>query len=74
MKLVKQPVNEGSQDHGHHREKNNTAVESVERRKQFTSCGRYRIDRPHAGENHGGIQKRVDPRQIGEVVISRTAH
>jgi len=40
---------------------------------QLSGVVRDRIDRPHAAEDHGGVQEGVDPRQATEVMVAKHA-
>jgi hypothetical protein len=59
------------QQHGDHREKEDAAEKRVRNRKQLRGRRRHRIHRAHAGENHGGIEPGVEPRQLTEFVVAR---
>ncbi len=61
------------QDRGD-RDDDEAGVEGVEAGEELAGLGLRRIDRPHAAEQHGGIEEGVDPVQLLEEVIPRHSH
>jgi len=51
----------------------NTREQGIERSEQLRFRVRHRIHRPHASEDHGGIQQSIDPGQPGHIMIAHDA-
>lgn len=57
-----------------HPDKDDPGKKRIERGEELCRIIGQRIDRPHAPQNHRGIQHRIDPREFAEHVISDHAN
>ena len=55
-------VKNGHQQHAPAKQEQNAAVQGVKARKQLARIGGHDTRRPHAPQNHGGVEKGIDPR------------
>ena len=62
MKSVQHAVEHGHQQHAPAKQEQNAAVQGVKARKQLARIGGHDTRRPHAAQNHGGVEKGIDPR------------
>jgi hypothetical protein len=72
MKAVQQMLSGGCQEHRHHRQEEHTAEKRVDDREEFSSGGRLRhvLDRAHPGQDHGGVQRRIEPGQSHQRAVA----
>lgn len=73
MKLVKQPVQDWHQQdacRGNHHE---TAIQGVAACEELSGVSFHRIHGAHATEDHGCVQKGVDPGEAFEEVVAANA-
>ena len=73
VKPVQQPVRERGNHERGNADKRQARKQSVERSEEFCRVRMERIDRAHAAQNHGSIQKRIDPAQASDQMISENA-
>ena len=70
MELVQQPVDQRRKNQADDREENQPGEKRVEAGEDFAGSGGQRRDRPHAAEDHRGIEKGVDPAETFELVVT----
>lgn len=51
-------------------QKRDAAVDRIATGKYFTALSLDRRERPHAGKDHGGIHKGINPRQVFIMMVS----
>src|SRR5437764_14522633 len=73
VKPVQQPVRERGNHERGNADKRQARKQSVERSEKFCRVRMERIDRAHAAQTHGRIQKRIDPGEASEEVRSENA-
>jgi len=70
MKAMQEVLERRRQEHRHHRQEEHAAEERVGDGEEFGRRRDDRVHRTHAGENHRGIEGRIEPGQLGEDVIA----
>ena len=73
MKTVNQPVREGGDNERGNSNESESRKEGITGSKNLPGGGMKRIDWSHAAQNHGRVQKRIDPAQFSEIVITEHA-
>jgi hypothetical protein len=73
MEVVEEAMEDGGEEEGDGGEEDDAAEEGVEGGEEFGGVGAHGIDGAHAGEDHGGIEEGVDPRQACEVMVTEDA-
>ena len=73
VKPVEQPVRERSDHEGGNADKRKARKQSIKRSEKFCRVRMQRINRAHAAQNHGRVQKRIDPAQASDQMISENA-
>jgi hypothetical protein len=73
MELVKEAMDQRSQQQAGDADNREAAVERVKRREEFARSGSNRIDGTHAAENHRRVEQRVNPRQPLEKMVAARA-
>src|SRR5882672_10819996 len=68
---MQQPVPDGREDDSGHADEQQAAEQRVAAREKFPRWSFQRSERPHAGENHRRIGKRVEPRKMFEKMVTR---
>ena len=73
-----QSVQDAVGDRGDHDadddEKDGSGIKCVKRSEKLAGRGADRIDRAHSSENHGGIEKGIEPREFfGKVIAQDSA-
>jgi hypothetical protein len=63
-------MHKGCEQHRYDPNERESRKESVTRSENFRRVARQRIDRTHSGEDHRGIQERIDPAQVREEMIA----
>ena len=53
---------------------NKAGKQGVKRTEEFRGRCWQRIDRTHPAQNHRSIQKRIDPTQMRQVVVTKNAN
>ena len=66
-------MEDGGEEEGNGGEEDDAAEEGVEGGEEFGGVGAHGVDGAHAGEDHGGIEQGVDPRQACEMVVAEDA-
>lgn len=61
VKLMQQPVQRRRQQNARHNQENQSGVQGIEAGEEFPAVGDWHMHRPHAAEQHGGVQKSVTP-------------
>jgi hypothetical protein len=57
MKPVQQTVHERREQHRNNPNERETGKERIKRSEELRGRSRQRIDRPHAGQNHGSVEQ-----------------
>src|SRR5690348_9026481 len=70
VKSVEGSMDEWREDHGSGRDERDAAVDGVTAGKQFSGTRFQRRERTFAGEEHRGVEKRIEPRQTFEQAIT----
>ena len=70
MKASQEMVHGRRKQHRNHRQKEHAAEQRVRCRKQLRFWCGNRVDRPHARQDHRGIEDRIEPGEIVEPVIA----
>ena len=73
MEVVEEAMEDGGEEEGDGGEEDDAAEEGVEGGEEFGGVGAHGVDGAHAGEDHGGIEEGVDPREAREVMITEDA-
>ena len=58
---MQEPVDDRCEQDGRRGQEGDAAVQRVKRREHFPGRGPEHIDRPHAGQDHRGVERRVQP-------------
>ena len=74
MKPVQKPVRKRGDHQPCDTDESETREKGITRSKNLGRIRTERIDWTHAAQNHGRIQKRVDPAQPSDVTVSEHAH
>src|ERR1700736_3404167 len=70
LEAVQESVRERSDHEGSNANESKSRKQSVKRREKFCRGRMEWIDRTHAAQNHGRVQKRIDPAQASNVMVS----
>ncbi len=63
MEMVHEAVQKGCEQQRRGNDKNQPGIQRKKPRKQLSAKGLRRVDRPHTTQEHGRVEKGVDPRQ-----------
>jgi len=70
MKSVHEAMKNRSDQNGNHTQECNTAEDGIKGSEKFCIVICQRIDRTHACKNHGCVQKRIDPMESTQPMIT----
>ena len=70
MKPMQEVMERRRQEHRHHRQEEHAAEERVDDGEEFGRRRDDRVHRTHAGKNHRGIERRIEPGQVIEDMIA----
>jgi hypothetical protein len=73
VKFMEQPMNDRRENDARGHDHRQTAVESVEPGEEFATPGLQSTRGAHTGQDHRGVQKRIDPFHSLQVVIAAHA-
>ncbi len=71
MEAMQHSMNDRRENNSAHQNHNKSAVQSVEPGKQFSTVRLRLCQRAHSRQNHRRIHKRIQPRHVFAVMISR---
>ena len=74
MELVQETMVDRREDDANAGDKSDSAKQRIAAGEKFASGGLNWSERAHAGEDHRGVRKRVEPRQLFEIMISNHAN
>ena len=74
MENMKQPVDDRREEHRRHAEEGDAAVQDIETGEELGTIRCHLHHGAHAGEDHGGHVKAVEPRQPGGAMVADHAH
>ena len=73
MKFMQRAMDDRRKDDSQNRNQREAAEQRVATGEDFPAIRLQRRHRSHAGQNHGGIHKRIHPRQLFKKVIAHHA-
>jgi len=74
MEFVQEPVHDRGEHHAHAGNEGHAAEQRVERGEPLPGIGKQFDDGPHAGENHGGVDQRIEPLKPSKKMMNSLAN